>query len=144
MHRSITRFLLLFACATLPALAVDRIVSIAAPVEVRPGGEVNVSVMAFTDATDGEQIGFLHSEYTLDGGKTWTGICFQEKAGGTLERVVNFMAGAAGSKVIVRIRVAFRGGKAGDVDFKGKPIDWDGAWAGWRSPPAKFAIVYVR
>jgi len=142
-HRAL-RLLCFLALAAVPAFAVDRLVSIVAPTEVRPGREVNVSVMAFTDATDGEQIGFLHSEYSMDGGKTWTGISFQEKAGAMLERAVNFAAGAAGSKIIVRIRVAFRDGKAGDVDFKGKPIDWEGTWGAWRSPPARFAIIYVR
>ncbi len=137
-------FLLLLTLAAGPAFAVDRLVSITAPAEVRPGGAAIVSVMAFTDATDGEQIGFLHSDYSLDGGKTWTNITYEAKAGRMLERAVTLTAGAAGTKIVVRMRVAFRDGKAGDVDFKGKPIEWDGTWGTWRSPPARFAIIYVR
>lgn len=127
-----------------PASAVDRLVSISAPAEVRPGSNVHVSVMASTDALDGEQIGFLHAEYSVDGGKAWIGICFEEKAGAMLERAVDFPAGASGSKILVRVRVAFRGGKAGDVDVKGGPIKWDESWGNYRAPMGKFSITYVR
>ena len=130
--------------AGVPAFATDRLVSISAPVEARPGSPVHVSVMAETDATDGEQIGFLHSEYSLDGGKTWVAICFEEKAGAQLERGADFQVGASGSKVLVRVRVAFRGGKAGDVTYKGTPIAWDESWANYRAPAGKFVVIYVR
>ncbi len=42
-----------------------------------------------------------------------------------------------------RILVAFRGGKAGDVDFNGTPIQWDGSWGKWESPPTKIATIDV-
>jgi hypothetical protein len=136
--------LLLLSLAAVPAFAVDRLVSVSAPAEARPGSPVRVSVLASTDAIDGEHVGFFHAEYSLDGGQTWTGICFEEKAGGMVERVANVTAGAAGTKIVVRARAAFRGGKAGDVDFKGGPILWEDTWGKWRTPPARFAITYVR
>ena len=52
-------------------------------------------------------------------------------------------AGAKGVKSIVRARVAFRGGKAGDVDYKGGAIQWSESWEKWRTPPTRFAIIYV-
>ena len=132
------------ALTAVSSFATDRMISISAPAEVRAGAAVHVSIMALTDANDGEQIGFLHAEYSLDGGKTWIAICFEEKAGLQLERGADFQAGAAGSKVLVRARVAFRGGKAGDVTYKGTPIAWDDSWANYRAPSGKFMIIYVR
>jgi len=136
--------LFILSLAAVPAFAIDRMVSITAPAETRPGVPVHVSVMASTDAVDGEQIGFLHAQYSIDGGKTWVGICFEEKAGPILERGADFTAGDAGSKILVRVRAAFRGGKAGDVDYKGGAIKWDESWGNFRAPAGKFAIIYVR
>jgi hypothetical protein len=145
MNKLSSRVLLFILClAAVPAFAVDRMVSITAPAETRPGVPVHVAVIASTDAVDGEQIGFLHAQYSLDGGKTWVAICFEEKAGALLERGVDFTPGDASAKVLVRVRVAFRGGKAGDVDYKGGAISWDDTWANWRAPVSKFAIIYVR
>lgn len=138
------RFFALLVLSAVSSLATDRILSISAPAEVKQGSTVHVSVMAYTDATDGEQIGFLHAEYSLDGGKTWTAICFEEKAGAQVERGADFQVGAAGSKVLVRTRVAFRGGKAGDVTYKGTPIAWDESWGNYRAPAGKFVVIYVR
>jgi hypothetical protein len=140
-----TRMLLLIiSLAVGRAYAADRLVTIVAPTEAKPGSSVHVYVLASTDALDGEAVGFLHAEYSIDGGNTWVGICFEEKGGGMLERAADFSVGAAGSKAVVRVRAAFRGGKAGDVDFKGGPIKWGETWSNWRTPPAKFAIIYVR
>ena len=141
---SLRPLFLVFSLAAVPAFAVDRLVSISAPSEARPGSPVHVSVMASTDAIDGEQIGFLHAQYSVDGGATWIAICFEEKVGALLERTVDFTAGAAGSKIVVRARAAFRGGKAGDVDVKGGPIKWDESWGNYRAPMGKFSIIYVR
>jgi hypothetical protein len=52
-------------------------------------------------------------------------------------------AGEAGTKILVRVKVAFRGGLAGDVDYKGAPIKWDDSWAKWQEPPAKQIEVKV-
>jgi hypothetical protein len=65
------------------------------------------------------------------------------KCGAELVRRVDFPVGGKGVKTIIRVRVAFRGGKAGDVDFAGAPIKWDSTWEKWRTPPTKFAIIYV-
>jgi Neuraminidase (sialidase) len=129
--------------ATLPIqAAVKRAVSILAPVEAPAGSTVSVTVQASTDASDGEQIGFLHADYSTDEGKTWTQFCYAEKSGAELSRKVSFTVNAKGGKAIVRVRVAFRGGVAGDVDYKGGAIQWNDSWQKWRSPPTKYAIIY--
>lgn len=129
---------------TLPVMAVEREVRIEAPATAPAGSKVTVSVLARTDAGDGEQIGFFHAEYSIDGGRTWTGFCYDEKAGRTATRLVTFTVRAAGSKALVRARIAFRGGLAGDVDFKGAALKWKDSWEGWDSPPAKFSTILVR
>ncbi len=134
---------LLFAAVAVPALAVNRMVNIEAPPAADPDSTVTVTVRASTDATDGEQIGFLHAEYSNDDGKTWTQFCFATQEGAEIARPVSFKVGAKGTKSVVRARVAFRGGKAGDVDFKGTPIQWDGTWEKWRTPPTRLVIIYV-
>jgi hypothetical protein len=144
MKTKVLLFLLAIAALGVPARAVDRLAAIAAPGEVAPGGEARVVLMASTDAKDGEKIGFVHSEYSTDGGKTWRNLCYLENADASIERSSVIVGGPAGTMIVVRLRVAFRGGRSGDVDFRGRPIDWDGAWAEWRSPPARIAIIYVR
>ena len=140
---SLRILLFILAVTAIPAHAVNRVVTITAPAEAVAGATVAVTVQASTDATDGEQIGFLHAEYSTDDGKTWTQFCYAEKSGAELIRPVSFPAGAKGVKSVVRARVAFRGGKAGDVDFKGTAIQWGESWEKWRTPPARFAIIYV-
>ena len=122
--------------------AVNRVISIQAPAEAAAGSTVSVTVNASTDASDGEQIGFLHADYSIDGGKTWTKFCYAEKSGAELSRQVSFAVNAKGGKAIVRVRVAFRDGVAGDVDYKGGAIQWDDSWQKWRSPTTKYAIIY--
>lgn len=124
------------------ALAVNRTLTLTAPQTVRPGAAVHVTVAAGTDAKDGEQIGFFHSEYSTNGGKTWVPV-YAEMVGATATRPVDFQAGAEGTKILVRSRIAFRGGKAGDVDFSGAPIAWGGSWGKWETPPAKHATISV-
>lgn len=58
-------------------------------------------------------------------------------------RTVDFTAGAEGTKILVRSHIAFRGGKAGDVDYTGAPIAWDGSWDKWQAPPAKYLKISV-
>ena len=142
------RFTRLLGCAlilaAIPAFAANRVVTITAPAEVRSGAQLDVVIAASTDVSDGERIGFLHSEYSLDGGKTWISFTFEEKLGRTATRTLALTAGAAGSKVIMRVRVAFRGGASGDVDFKGGAIQWATTWEKWLTPPARSQIIYVR
>jgi hypothetical protein len=122
--------------------AVNRAVSIEAPAEAAAGSRVSATLSASTDAGDGEQIGFLYAEYSIDEGKTWTQICYAEKSGANLFRPAIFAVNAKGGKAIVRVRVAFRGGLAGDVDYKGDAIQWGDSWQKWRSPPTKYAVIY--
>lgn len=129
--------------AAVPALAVNRTLTVTAPAVIKPGADINVVITATTDAADGEQIGFLHAEHSIDGGKTWLPV-YAEKLGRTVKRTVNVRAGADGTRALVRVRAAFRGGKAGDVDFTGKPIAWDTSWDKWQSPPAQTATTSVK
>lgn len=126
-----------------PGLAVNRVIKITAPGSIAAGGRLSIPVLVSTDAGGGEQIGFFHAEYSTDSGKTWSAFCHEEKAGRAATRLVSLTAGETGSKILVRVRIAFRGGTAGDVDFKGNAIDWTIAWENWREPPAKIATISV-
>lgn len=131
------------AFAAVPGLAVNRVVRISAPNSVGAGTRLNIPILASTDAGGGEQVGFFHAEYSTDSGKTWVGFCFEEKAGAKATRIVRLTAGSAGSTIMVRVRIAFRGGAAGDVDYKGSAIDWTVAWENWQVPPARIASITV-
>jgi hypothetical protein len=136
------------ACAAVlflavPAFAVNRVVRFTSPATVKAGGKVDFSVTVNTDAGGGEKIGFFHGEYSDDGGKTWTGFCFEQDVGTHVVRSFSVPAGGAGSTVTIRVRIAFRGGNAGDVDYSGAAIKWDDSWNKWESPPAKKIIVRV-
>jgi hypothetical protein len=124
------------------AMAATRTHTLTAPATVKPGAAVQVLVAASTDADDGEQIGFFHSEYSTDGGKTWMPV-YAEKVGSAATRPLDFKAGAEGTKILVRSHIAFRGGKAGDVDHTGAPIAWGGSWDKWEAPPAKYLTIRV-
>jgi len=141
---SLRTLLVLITVIVLPAHAANRVLDVIAPTEVTPGSQVSVTILASTDAGDGEQVGFVHADYSNDDGKTWTQFCYAEKSGSDFSRQVSFPAGAKGVKCIIRARVAFRGGKAGDVDFKGGAIQWGDTWEKWRTPPTRFAIIYVK
>jgi len=137
------RTLLLTAALTaIPAFAVTRSVVINAPATAAAGSSVHVTVAVSTDAADAEQIGFLHAEYSSDNGKTWQ-TSYAEKVGRVATRAIDFKVGPAGTKALVRVRIAFRGGKAGDVDFSGAPIKWGGSWGTWETPPSKHAAINV-
>ncbi|MDQ5978666.1 MAG: hypothetical protein QG602_1640 [Verrucomicrobiota bacterium] len=139
----ISHLLLSLLLTALPALAIERSLAITAPAVVKPGENIHVVVTASTAATDGEQIGFFQTEYSSDGGKTWVPV-YAEKVGRALTRAIDFKAGAAGSSALVRARMAYRGGKSGDVDFAGKPLDWGGTWTKWATPPAKSVTIAVK
>jgi hypothetical protein len=131
------------AAAGVTASAANRTIGITAPASAVAGSKINVTVTAGTDAGGGERIGFFHADYSVDNGVTWTAISYATNEGTTSKRSATFTAGAAGSKAMVRIRVAFRGGKAGDVDFTGKPIAWESSWGKWEEPPAKTASIAI-
>lgn len=142
-----TRFTRLLAAVlvlagTGSAMAATRTLTLTAPATVKPGVVVQVLVAASTDATDGEQIGFFHTEYSTDGGKAWVPV-YAEKVGPAATRTLELKAGAEGSKIIVRAHIAFRGGQAGDVDYTGAPIEWEGSWDKWQAPPAKHLTIRV-
>lgn len=139
----ISHLLLSLLLTALPALAIERGLTIAAPAAVKPGENIHVVVTANTAATDGEQIGFFQVEYSGDGGKSWTPV-YAEKVGRSYSKAIDFRAGAAGSAAQVRARMAYRGGKSGDVDFAGKPLDWGGTWTKWSTPPAKSVTIEVK
>jgi hypothetical protein len=141
--RSFGLLLTLLASLALPAFAVERTLTINPPSDIHPQTNVHVEIVAGTTASDGEQIGFLQAEYSTDNGKTWVPV-YAENLGKTTNHSVDFRTGAAGTKALVRVRAAFRGGKAGDVDFAGKPIVWGGSWGTWETPPARQVEIPVR
>jgi hypothetical protein len=141
LPKSSLLLLLLSALAFVPAQAANRTVKVVAPAEVSSGSPVTVLVSASTDAEDGEQIGFLHAQYSIDDGKTWVGLCFETNLGDEWTRRFELNPAPKGGKLIVRARAAFRGGKAGDVDFSGAAIAWNDSWEKWRTPPTKYAII---
>lgn len=132
---------LAFTCAQ--AVAANRVVKISAPASAEPSTEIMVLLAVTTNAGGGEQVGFIHADYSIDGGTTWIGFCYAQNVGPTTKQAATFKTGLVGSKAVVRVRVAFRGGRAGDVDFNGKAIDWSGTWELWRGPPAKYVIIPV-
>jgi hypothetical protein len=125
------------------AVAANRTVNILAPASTTAGSKIDITITASTDAGGGERIGFLHADYSTDGGATWKGISYATNEGVTATHSATFTVGAAGSKALVRVRVAFRGGKAGDVDLTGKPIAWETTWSKWQEPPAKSASIAI-
>jgi hypothetical protein len=133
---------LLLVLTAIPAFAANRTVTIKAPATVTPGSPIHVDITVSTDAADAEQIGFFHAEYSSDNGVTWQSR-YAEAVGRKATRAIDFQAGAEGSKALVRVRIAFRGGKAGDVDYTGKPIAWGGSWGKWETPPTKVATISV-
>lgn len=142
IFRLLPALLLTCLLTVVPAWAVTRTLAITAPATAKPGTNIRVEIAVATDAADAEQVGFLHAEYSADGGLTWVPV-YAEKLGRKAVKPVNIEAGAEGSKALVRVRAAFRGGKAGDVDFAGAAIAWDGSWSKWQSPPARIVTINV-
>lgn len=123
--------------------AVERSLKLEAPVAIRAGKDVIIKISASTDAGKGEQIGFLQAEASLDDGKTWTAICYLQKSGPQVVQDATVKTSAATTVVKLRARAAFRDGLAGDVDFSGAAIRWEGSWKEWQTPPAKWVSVKV-
>ncbi|AOS44947.1 hypothetical protein Verru16b_02016 [Lacunisphaera limnophila] len=124
--------------------AVERTLTIEAPAAVAPGADCPVVLAAGTDAGQGERIGMFQADFSVDGGRTWTGLVYLNniEPATRQERVIT--AGPAGTSVQVRLRVAFRDGLAGDVDYTGAALRWNGSWGKWAEPPAKLVTVLVR
>lgn len=129
--------------AAVEAQPIHRSAVIDAPAEARPGTNVVVHLSAATDAGQGEHIGFFHAEYSADGGRTWTPLAMEQKLGRAVLRRIEITAGQAGA-LLVRLRVAFRGGLAGDVDYLGAALRWNSDWNEWRCPPAKLAKIMIK
>jgi hypothetical protein len=123
--------------------AIERTLEIVVPASVAAGQELNVTISASTNAGQGEQVGFLQAETSLDGGKTWAALCYLQKSGVQVVQHASLKPGPAGTTVQLRVRVAFREGLAGDVDYNGAAIIWKGSWENWQSPPAQHASVTV-
>lgn len=124
---------------------VNRSVNISMPATpIYAGQSLSIQASASTDATDGEQIGFFHYEYSTNGGSSWNAVAYDVNVGGSATRTANFTAGAIGSTVMLRVRIAFRGGAAGDVDYAGNAINWSGSWNSWLTPPTKYGSAEIR
>jgi hypothetical protein len=122
---------------------VTRELNIAAPDEVAADANFTVTVTVSSDAGEGEQIGFCQMDVSHDGGRTWVPTAYVSNVGANLRHPMHLQAGAAGTEMRVRVRVAFRDGLAGDVDYAGAAIKWEGSWAAWDEPPAKSVVVRV-
>lgn len=143
MHRMIS-LAFFFLGSGLGALGVERTIAVEAPASATPGAAVNLVLSARTDAGAGERIGLFQADYSLDDGQTWTGLCYIDNIGPATRQERTLTAGAAGTTLRVRLRVAFRDGLAGDVDYTGAAIRWNAGWADWTEPPAKSVSVAVK
>ena len=124
------------------AHAVERSLTITAPASVPADQEVAVTIEASTDAA-GEQVGFLQVEFSIDGGKTWKAVCYLQNSGQRVLQPAQLKPGPSGSEIELRARAAFRDGLAGDVDYRGAAIMWEGNWKVWKTPPAKNVVIQV-
>jgi hypothetical protein len=119
----------------------ERELVISGPSRAPAGTDVGFSIHASTRVGGGERIGFFHGEYSTDNGAHWTGFVYDQNAGPEVSRDLTVRAGAAHTRILVRVRVAFRDGTAGDVDYAGAAIRWSATWNAWDEPPArKFAV----
>jgi len=137
-------FCVVLVLSAVTAQAVERVVKIDAPSTVAPGATVSVVLSAHTDAGQGECIGLFQADLSTDGGRTWSGLCYLGKSGTDTRQERMIVAGAAGTEVKVRLRVAFREGLAGDVDYRGGAIRWGADWDRWREPPARSVTILVK
>lgn len=135
---------LLGLALALAGRAVERTLDIEAPATVAPGAPVGVVLSASTDAGQGERIGLFQADFSVDGGRKWEGLCYLDNIGPDTRQERTITAGAAGTEVKVRLRVAFRDGLAGDVDYRGAAIRWHAEWARWQDPPAKTVTIAVK
>jgi hypothetical protein len=125
------------------AHALERTLAIQAPATAAAGQPFDVVLAATTDAGHGEQVGFLQADVSINGGETWSALCYLQESGPKVAQTVKVTPGAAGTIIKLRVRAAFRGGLAGDVDYAGAALRWHDAWKEWLSPPARHAVVKV-
>ena len=123
--------------------AAQRSLALVTPARVAPGATADVRVLAATDAGAGEQIGFLHVEVSTDSGRSWVPLAYEMNVGTSFDRRWSVTVGAGGTRTLLRVRAAFRGGVAGDVDFNGAAIRWKDSWADWSAPPARHGAIPV-
>jgi hypothetical protein len=142
LRPSLCWFVLLLGLAA-NGWAVERFLVIEAPRSVKAGEACTVVLTAGTDAGQGEQVGLFQADFSTDGGRTWEGLCYLDKLGPETRQERHITAGAAGSEIRVRLRVAFRDGLAGDVDYRGAAIRWHAGWEKWQEPPAKSVSITV-
>lgn len=114
-----------------------------APASVTTGQSFLVDSSAWTNVGGGEQIGFFHAEYSTDNGNTWVGFSYDVNIGAYGTRNAYITAGSAGSVIKVRVRIAYRGGAAGDVCSDGTAIRWSQDWDTWSPPTTKTAQINV-
>lgn len=126
----------------LHADAMERSLMITAPTSVQENQEVAVIIEANTDAV-GEQVGFLQVEFSIDEGRTWKAVCYLQNSGQRVVQPAQIKPGPSGSVIKIRARAAFRDGLAGDVDYRGAAIMWQGNWKRWETPPAKRVLIKV-
>lgn len=138
-----SRFLAISLCLAMAAPAAQRSLELLTPAQVAAGATATVLVRAATDAGAAEQIGFLHLEMSIDHGNNWVPLAYEHSLGATFERRWSVTVGGPGTRTLLRVRAAFRGGVAGDVDFTGAAIRWKDSWAAWGSPPARHAVILV-
>jgi hypothetical protein len=124
--------------------AVERTLELTAPATVVAGTPIPVMLAASTNAGQGERIGLFQADYSIDGGRTWTGLCYMDNIGPATRQERAISPGPAGTVVKVRLRVAFRDGLAGDVDYTGAAIRWNVGWGKWQEPPAKSVTIVVK
>lgn len=136
--------LALVGVAMLPRFAPDRLLRINAPAEARTDDPILVEVAAVTRLDDGESIGFLQVETSVDDGETWQAIAYKSGMGRRGEHWFLLQVDSIPRVILIRARAAFRHGEAGDVDQHGQSLDWDGTWDRWALPPAIMASVTVR
>jgi hypothetical protein len=137
------RFASIALCVTTVSPAAQRSLELVAPARVAPGATAEARVLAATEAGAGEQIGFLHVEVSTDSGRNWAPLAYEMNVGTSFDRRWPVTVGAAGTRTLLRVRAAFRGGVAGDVDFAGAAIRWKDAWAAWAVPPSRHATILV-
>jgi len=126
-----------------PVAAVERTLEITAPKKVAANSALTAVISAGTDAGQGERIGFFQVEQSRDDGRTWQPVRYLDNIGASTTQTIDLTAGPAGSELRLRVRVAFRDGLAGDVDYRGAAIRWTETWGKWREPPAKSAVITV-
>ncbi|GAB1488560.1 hypothetical protein MASR2M8_10050 [Opitutaceae bacterium] len=138
--------LCLTAVCLLPLQAraeIERRFTVSAPDVVMAGTAIEIVVMASTDAADGEKAVYLQAEYSIDGGRRWQVGLWEDVIGIEGSRRFTFTTGQAGSVAFVRARIAFRGGLAGAVDYRGGAIRWFDTWKKWAEPPARSIAIKV-